>query len=395
MTPWAKRASYGALAVEVAVITWYAITHNPFDLNVYLWGGHAVRHDLRLYVTQVDHHWFTYPPFAAVSFMPVAAIPVVVARVIWEMASVAALASACISTLKLAGYRASRTTIVAVVAGALTLEPMYHTLYLGQVNLFLLALVLTDIWRASQGRAAGIGVGVAAAVKLTPAIFIILFLLTRRTKAALTAAGAFACCGLAGYLVAPEASRLYWSRLFYDTQRVYAPYISNQSPFGAVIRIFGGNTQVGAWYPLLPLAIGVVGLACAAVLARHDDWLGAGVVTGVTGLLVSPISWTHHWVWVMPALGVLVRGGTGSRIAAASGYLLFVLAPLWWTPHFESGFHGMLTLIANSYLIAGLAFLAYMTTRAGLTSRRDRLSPAVSGLMLVTTAKARTPAPSP
>jgi hypothetical protein len=286
-------------------------------------------------------------------------------------------------TLKLAGYRPSRTVLAAVVAMGLMLEPMYHTLYLGQVNLFLLALILADVWRASRGRPAGIGVGVAAASKLTPAIFILLFLLTRRTKAALTAAVTFAVCGLAGYLIAPGASRLYWLHLFGDTTRVGAPYISNQSVYGAVIRIAGGTAHVGAWYLLLPLVIGVTGLVVASWLARRSDWLAAAAVTGTTGLLVSPISWTHHWVWIMPALVVLARGGTGQRIAAAGGYLLFVLAPLWWTPHSggprEYGFHGWLTLAANCYLIAGLAFLAYLTAHACLTSRENRRSEVLAG----------------
>jgi len=352
---------------------WYATTHNPLDFYVYTLGGRAVTHDTRLYLVQVAAHWFTYPPFAATLFTPITGIPAVIARVLWDVASVAALAWACMTTLKLAGYRASRTVTVAVVVMGLLLEPMWHTLFLGQINLFLLALILNDVWRVSRGRHAGIGVGVAAAIKLTPAIFVILFLLTRRIRTALTAAGTFVLCGLIGYLIAPGASRLYWLHLFYDTKRVGAPYISNQSPYGAAIRISGGVAHVSTLYPLLPLTIGVVGLAVATAAARHDDWLGAAAATGATGLLVSPISWSHHWVWIMPALVVLVRGGTGSRIAALCGYLLFVLAPLWWTPHSggprEYGFHGWLTLVANSNLIAGLAFLAYMTRHAYLTSR--------------------------
>jgi hypothetical protein len=215
---------------------------------------------------------------------------------------------------------------------------------------------------------------VAAAIKLTPAIFIVLFLVSGRVRAALTAAATFACCGLVGYLVAPGASRLYWFHLCYDTHRIGATYISNQSPYGAAVRIAGGYAQVGNWYLLVPLTIGVAGPAAAAVLARHEDWLGAAATTGATGLLVSPISWSHHWVWIMPALVVLLRGGTRCRIAALCGYLLFVLAPLWWTPRSggsrEYGFHGLLTLVANSYLLAGLAFLAYMIQRARLISRQ-------------------------
>lgn len=399
MTRWARAAIYAALSVEIGLLVWYAATHNPFDLNVYLWGGHAVTHDSRLYLARVDWQWFTYPPFAAVVFLPLAAMPVVMARVIWELASVAALTWACITTVKLAGYRASRTVIAAVVVIAIGLEPVYLTLYFGQVNLFLLALVLIDVWRAAQRRPAGIGVGLAAAVKLTPAIFIILFLLTRRTRTAMTAAGTFVCCGLIGYLVAPAASRLYWSRLFYDTTRVTAAYIGNQSPYGTAARILGGVGHVGAWYPLVPLTIGAAGLVIATLLARHDDWLAAAAVTGVTGLLVSPVSWTHHWVWVIPALFVLVRGGTGSRVAAACGYLLFALAPLWWTPHSdyqnEYGLHGLLTLVANCYLVAGLAFLAYMALRIYQIYRQDRRSLAAIEHRPATAHHARTPAPNP
>ncbi len=209
-----------------------------------------------------------------------------------------------------------------------------------------------------------------------PGIFVILFLLAGRTRAALTATATFACCGLAAYLVAPDASRLYWSQLFFDTNRVGAPYISNQSLYAAAVRISGGAGQVGIWYPLLALVIGVVGLATAAVLARHGDWLAAAAAAGTTGLLVSPISWTHHWVWVLPALVVLARDGARGRIAAACGYLLFVLAPMWWTPHgggqHEYGFHGVGTLVANCFLMAGLAMLGYLAVRAGAILRIRR-----------------------
>src|SRR5262249_20146031 len=154
------------------------------------------------------------------------------------------------------------------------------------------------------GRHAGFGIGLAAAIKLTPAIFVVLLLLTRRTRSALIAGATFVGCGLLGVLVAPGASWLYWSRLFHDTHRVRPPYISKHSPYGALLRLSGASRtgdQIGAWYLLIPLAVGAVGLAAATVFARNDDWLAATATTGVTGLIVSPISWTHHWVWAIPA----------------------------------------------------------------------------------------------
>jgi alpha-1,2-mannosyltransferase len=260
--------------------------------------------------------------------------------------------------------------IAGVTAAAMALDPVYETLFLGQINLILLALMLTDVWRVSRGRSAGIGVGIAAAIKLTPAIFIVFFLLARRIRAACIAAATFVGCGLIGLLVAPRASEMYWEHLSHDTSRVGALYISNQSPYGAVVRIAGGAAHVGLWYLAIPLAFAAIGLPAAAILARRGDWLGATAATGTTGLLVSPISWAHHWVWILPALVLLLR--SGHRVAAGLGYVLFALAPFWYTPRSgrpgEYGFHGLLTLVANCYLIAGLAFLAYLAWRAYLGS---------------------------
>lgn len=383
MRRWATPALYGLLALELAGVVVFAAIYKSLDFSVYMWGGRAVTHDTRLYLVQGIGHWFTYPPFAAIVFTPISVLPLALARVLWDLVSVAAFAYCCVLTLRLAGREVTKKTLVTFVAGGLLLEPVYQTLFLGQINLILLALILTDVWRASRGRPAGIGVGIAAAIKLTPGIFIVFFLLARRTKAALTAVAAFAGCGLIAYLVAPGASKLYWRHLFYDTKRVGAPYISNQSPYGAAIRIAGGVTHIGAWYPVIPAVIGVIGLAAATVLVRHHDWLGATATTGATGLLVSPISWAHHWAWVLLALVVLRRGGSRSRAAAAFGYALFVLSPLWWTPHsggpHEYGFHGLLTAVANCYLLAGLAFLAYMAWQAYLTWRTGAVPGAGDG----------------
>jgi alpha-1,2-mannosyltransferase len=381
---WVARAVYGVLLIEVGVLIWYAASFKAVDFIVYMWGGHAVAHDTQLYLGNSSGHWFTYTPLAAVLFAPVAMLPSALAEVLWELVSVAALAVAACFTLKLAGWRPTRTEIAAVTAVSLILEPVYHTLFNGQINLFLLAIVAADVWCVSQDRrGGGLGVGIAAAVKLIPGIFILLFLLTRRTKAAVTAAVAFLACGLIGYLAAPGASRLYWTRYFYDTKHMDAPYIGNQSIYGTAIRIFGGPAHVGMWYMPLSIVAAVVGLGSAAVFARRHDWLRAMSVTGITGLLVSPVSWTHHWVWVVPALITLARDGKRARIAAGCAFVLFSVAPLWWTPHSlfrpTYGFHGFVTLVANSYLIAGLAFLGYMGWRAYQTLDLQRRLFALAG----------------
>ncbi len=370
-----RRGWYWLLAVELVGVVVFAAAYRSLDHYIYWLGGQAVTDGIQLYGERHSGLWFTNTPFLAVLFAPMAALPLTAARMLWQLASVAAFAWACASALRLAGRRPTRKTVAAAVALGLLLEPVWHSLFLGQVNLFLLALVLADVRRAAEGRRAGIGIGIAVAVKITPAVFVVLLLAAGRVRAAMTAAGAFVLCTAAAHLVNPEASRLYWLHTFYDTSRLGVPYISNQSPYGAAARILGGVDQIGDWYQAVPVVLGALGLAVAVVWARRGDWSVAVAVTGVTGLLISPISWSHHWVWALPALVVLAR--TGDRVLAMGGFVLFLLAPPWWTPRDggpdEYGFHGVLTAVANSYLLAGLAFLLLMAVR--LRTSADSLLP--------------------
>jgi Glycosyltransferase family 87 len=362
-----RRVVWGVLAAEVAVVVVFAVVYRPFDLAIYLWGGKAVLHGLRLYGVQVRGNWFTYPPFAAALFTPLAVLPPVVAGIGWELGTVAALAWSARMCLQLAGYQPPAAVTAAVTAAGVLLEPVYHTLYLGQVNVFLLALVLHDIRRTAAGRPAGAGIGLATAVKLVPGLFIVFLLAIRRARDAATAAAVVAACAAAGYLINPAASKLYWTRLFWNTSRVSATYISNQTPYAALARILGGTSHVGPWYLAISALLAAAGLTTAARLARHRDWLAAATLTGITSLLVSPISWTHHWVWALPALLLLTtRAHTpAARAVTAAAALLFITAPMWYTPwagdSAQYGFHWADTLTANSFLIAGLTYLTWTT----------------------------------
>ena len=248
---WVTPVVYGVLGLEVAAVIVFAATYNALDFRIYMWGGHAVLHDNRLYLALAYGHWFTYSPFAAIVFVPLATLPLAVARVGWDLVSVVALAYSCVVIIKLAGYRPSRLMIAGLVAAAMALDPVYQTLFLGQINLILLALILTDVWRVSRGRDAGIGVGIAAAIKLTPAIFIVFFLLARRTKAAVIAAGTFIVCGLIGFGVAPRASTLYWGTCSLTPTASALPISATSrptgrrsgSPRGRVISVPGGSSS--------------------------------------------------------------------------------------------------------------------------------------------------------
>ncbi|MFB9323511.1 glycosyltransferase 87 family protein [Cryptosporangium minutisporangium] len=361
------RVVFGA---QVLAVVAFALLWNPLDFFIYRLGGQVVGDGTRLYLEQQAAHWFTYTPFAAVTFVPLSVVPLVLARLLWALASVAAFVWVCRTVLLLAGRRPTERVLLGAAAVGLVLEPVWHSLFLGQINLLLLALVVTDLRRAALGKSAGIGIGLAAAIKLTPGIFVVLLLAAGRIRAAMVAAVTFAAGTLVGWLVAPEASLVYWRDVFYDTTRVGVPYVSNQSPYGALVRILGSREDVGAWYVLIPLTLGAAGLAAGAVYARRGDWLAALAATGLTGLLVSPISWSHHWVWALPALVVLWRDGY--RRAALAAGAVFVASPMWFTRLLDwpDEIEAVRVVVANTYLLLGLGLLAHLAVAVRRSASR-------------------------
>lgn len=361
---WAWLAVLAVLAIELYFVVGQDVVRTPLDMAVYLWGGRHVTQDAALYDLRAQGMWFTYPPFAAAAFWPLAQLPALAARLVWISVSVGALVVVCERTLRLARLPATALRVALFTAAALVLAPVRHTFDQLQVNLLLAALVLVDVERVARGRTrgTGFGIGIAAAIKLVPAIFVVWLLLARRTRAVLHALAAFAAAATIGFALAPHASVRYWLRLSRDTTRVGATYISNQSPFALVGRLAGGAEHVGAWYLVIPITIALVGLPVAAGFARRGDWLEGVTVAAITGLLVSPISWAHHWVWIVPALVVLWQRGGAWRATVAPTAALFVIAPMWYTPRRggpnEYGWHGVVTLVANAYLVAAVAFLA-------------------------------------
>ncbi len=299
---------------------------NLVDLRVYTYGAATLPHG-GLYTftfSEMTPNFplpFTYPPFAAVVFFSLHLLPFTALAVLWLLATIVAVWGVVrVSLQLLLGARADEPTWRAAAflwaALGVWLEPVRTTLDYGQVNVFLVLGVLLAA-RTSRWWLAGAIVGGLAGVKLTPAVTGLYFLARRNVAAAVFSAVAFAGTVVLSFALVPAAARTYFGTLAGDASRI-GPVGSaiNQSLRGALSRFAGHDVGTGP--------IWLVAVVCAALLCvlawrglDHDDRLGTLIIVQFFGLLVSPISWSHHWVWLIPALLWLVHGPLRETRAAA------------------------------------------------------------------------------
>ncbi|MGK5631249.1 glycosyltransferase 87 family protein [Streptomyces sp. URMC 123] len=316
------------------------------DLLVYRAEGAAVLGGTDLYGFSVTE-WrlpATYPPFAALLFVPLAAVPLDLLKAVFMAGNAALLALLIRLSLRLARQDAAAAarpaalprghTYAVVMAGtalALWLEPVFQTLLFGQINLALACLVLWDLTRPDGARGKGLAIGIAAGVKLTPAVFAVHLLLTGRVRAGATALAGFAGTAVLGALVLPGASADFWSRRLFETTRVGKAWIvDNQSLQGLVARLLH-DAEPGLPWLGVAVPAGAAGLWLARSAARRGRPGPAVLCTAAVALLVSPISWSHHWVWCVPLLVLLaVRGHRWPALLVA---LVFTARTLWLVPH--------------------------------------------------------------
>jgi alpha-1,2-mannosyltransferase len=364
-----------SIALAMAYGLYIALRTYEVDLGVYLrlGGRYVFTSHLYSFVLPNTSLPFTYPPFAALLFAPWQRTfsSVGLVQAIWTMGNVAALVGILVLTVrqvkpsldKMATWRLA----LALSLPALLLNPVLITIGFGQVNLFVTFLVMWDLLsdrRIGKRKVPlGVATGLAAAVKLTPLLFLPYLVLTRRWRGALTAALTFGACELVTFVASPASSRAYWTKAVFKPSRAGdLSIVDNQNLWGVLDRFTHGVLPDGVMLPLL-LVTAAAGLVLAARAHRRSSPLLGVLICAATCLLVSPISWVHHLVWVVPAILWLAfapdrpRGG---RIFALATAGLFWSAPVWWVPYKNtSDLHlDPLELVAgNSFFFAMLLFL--------------------------------------
>ena len=281
------------------------------DLEVYRRAGRALLDGRDVYATAPGELPFLYPPFAAVLSVPLAVLPQTLVELAWTVACVLAL----LAVLHRCGLH-GRALGLAGAAAVLLVEPVAETLGYGQVGILLVALVVLDLVPGPRLLSTvtsrrllpqGTLTALAVAVKLTPAVLVVYLLVVGRRRAAAVATAAFLAVTGASAAVAPDASVHFWSRLGQGETGVGSSvaYYTNQSVLADVVRTAGLGSTASAVGLLLSAAVAALGVGAAVRWHRAGEAGLAVCLCGVASLLASPISWVHHFVWVVPLAALL------------------------------------------------------------------------------------------
>jgi alpha-1,2-mannosyltransferase len=338
---------------------------------------------------------FTYPPLAAVAFAPFAWLSLPIASAAITLTTLVLLiASTVIVLTRLDVWPQTSVTAepawlrrcwlaAAIVAPAVIyLEPIRSNFDFGQINVVLMTLVIADCVPRKTPWPRGMLLGLAIALKLTPAVFLLYFLLRRDTRALLVTGASAAVATLAGFALAWRDSREYWTDTVRNTDRIgTATLNTNQNIAGALARLGIGEGERFVLWTLACFAVLGLTVWAARRLLRAEEPVLALVSVAMFGLVVSPVSWSHHWVWALPAVLVIAIVAYRQRhlvlgVVAAAGVALMVWTPITLMPeHRETAASLWRQLAGGSYVWWALAIIVMAGTVSARTAQSS--SPAV------------------
>lgn len=340
------------------------------DLDVYIRGATAVMRHEPLYGVSVQGQPFTYPPFAALLFVPLELLGDFSSR--WALTAASIACFVLVVVICARRLRMNVATAAMVGLAGLTIEPFARNILLGQINIVLVALVVVDCF-VVPARYRGVLIGVAAGIKLVPGAFILFLVLKREWGAALRCIAAFGVTVALGGAFAPSDSLHFWSGGFSNLSRFGADAAvrgDNQSLTGGLMRLSRDLSPPPALVLILSVGVLALGLISAKRQIDAGNDVSGLVCIGFASLLASPIAWTHHWVWAVVALLVLVHG----RRHVAAGLLgaIFVIGPMWFAPRgqlLELSHNWWQAVACVSYVAVGLTFLIFFAKVPGAGSQ--------------------------
>lgn len=343
----------------------YGLFGNGVDAVVYRHGGETVLGPEALYTFSLfdTELPFTYPPFAAVVFVVLAALPVTATVAAVGALNCVLLYLAVLLSWRMLGYRGRNTHLVSVgTAIAMTwLEPVRMTVWLGQINLLLLVLVLWDLGRPEGSRLRGVGVGVAAGLKLTPAFFVVLALSLKQYRTAALATATFLMTIAVGFLAVFDDARMFWTSAIFQSDRIgMLTSPANQSVHGLLARFWSDGSPPAALWMSCSAVVACLGLWAAVVARRRGAHLLSLTMCGVATPMVSPFSWGHHWVWCVP-LTVLALD-YARRANARWTYCIPVLVSVPFIAWYYTAPSGI--AVIGTFMIHGPAWLHLVVTSA-------------------------------
>ncbi|MBQ0900536.1 glycosyltransferase family 87 protein [Micromonospora sp. U21] len=305
-----------ALVAVLPALYLPGLVHNFFDLKIYMsamdwWTAGNPLYDYVQPDRVQGELYFTYPPFSALLLWPFGLIRLGATVTIFTVLTLLAVVvtTRWLMTPVIARHNLPRTfTLTVAVLLVLAVESTRETITFGQINMLLVVLILTDLLFAvpQARRWAGVGIGLATALKLFPGIFIVYLLATRRWRAAAVASATAAAATLLAAAIAPGDSWRFWTQELWDNDRVgRTDYTGNQSLFGLLSRFSAPEKPDRLLWLLVVAVVAGYGLWRAVRAARAGDVLTGLTLTGLVGALVSPITWTHHIYWFVPAVVLL------------------------------------------------------------------------------------------
>jgi alpha-1,2-mannosyltransferase len=319
------RHAWTAAAVVATVTAAAALRRPPdirlSDLSVYVGAVGGLADGASLYDFTRGAAPFTYPPFAGVLFGPLTWLPLPPVQFLWTLATVATVAGLAVLVKR---DRAGPLALALFLSAPISSDLRY-----GQVSLFLAGFIAVDVLALRRTPWFGSLIGIAAAIKLTPLIFIPMLWLAGRRRAAVTAAATFAGCAVIAAMVLPGDSWRFWTTEVFQVSRLgHIMSAGNQSLNGMLLRLAVPESARSVLVLTIGGAVAAIALWRAGRLARHGDWLSALVVVGAASIVLSPVSWTHHQVWLVLAVLLPVRGPAWARYAWVTLVLAVMLLPV-------------------------------------------------------------------